>query len=42
MEQKAKKGIFNKFLDKIEVVGNRLPHPVTIFIILSLIIISSI
>lgn len=39
MDQKAKKGIFNKILDKIEVVGNRLPHPVTIFIILSLIII---
>lgn len=28
-----KKGFFNKFLDWVENVGNRLPHPVTIFVI---------
>lgn len=26
-----KKGLFNKFLDMIETVGNKLPHPVTLF-----------
>lgn len=39
MEQKAKKSFFNKFLDFVEVGGNKLPHPVTLFFILSLIII---
>ncbi len=39
-----KKGLFNKFLDVIEVVGNKLPHPVTLFAIfgLAVIIISAI
>lgn len=31
-----KTGIFNKFLDMIEFVGNKLPHPVTLFVILAL------
>ena len=39
MEQKVKKSFFNKFLDFVEVGGNKLPHPVTLFVILSLIII---
>lgn len=37
--ESQKKGIFNKFLNGIEVIGNRLPHPVTIFLMLSLIVI---
>ncbi|MFA6878397.1 MAG: AbgT family transporter, partial [Fusobacterium sp.] len=36
---KQKKGIFDKFLDGVEVVGNKLPHPMTIFVMLSLIVI---
>ena len=39
MEQKTKKSFFNKFLDFVEVGGNKLPHPVTLFVILSIIII---
>ncbi|MCQ4924154.1 AbgT family transporter [Tissierella carlieri] len=35
----TKKGFFNKFLDFVERAGNRLPHPVTLFVIFSLIII---
>ena len=34
-----KRGLFNKFLDVIEVVGNKLPHPVTLFVIFSLAVI---
>lgn len=34
-----KKGLFNRFLNMVEVGGNKLPHPTTIFIILSLIVI---
>lgn len=34
-EQKEKKG-FHKFLDFIEKVGNKLPHPVTLFVLFSL------
>ena len=37
MEQK--KGFFDKFLDKVEKVGNKLPHPVTIFFILAILVI---
>lgn len=36
---KQKKSLFNKFLDGIENVGNKLPHPVTIFVIFSLAVI---
>ncbi|KAB3531833.1 AbgT family transporter [Alkaliphilus serpentinus] len=35
-----KKGFFNKFLDVIEVVGNKLPHPVTLFVLFSLLVIA--
>lgn len=31
-----KKGLFNKFLNGIETTGNKLPHPVTLFIIFAL------
>ncbi|SDJ82657.1 AbgT family transporter [Natronincola ferrireducens] len=34
-----KRGLFNKFLDMVEVVGNTLPHPVTLFAIFSLAVI---
>lgn len=34
-----KPNLFNKFLNGVEKVGNKLPHPVTIFLILSLIVI---
>ena len=37
--QKKKKGLFSKFLDGVEKVGNKLPHPVTIFFLLCLLII---
>ena len=37
MEQK--KGFFNKFLDGVEKVGNKLPHPITLFLILSIAVI---
>lgn len=36
---KQKKGVFNGFLNFVEKAGNRLPHPVTIFVILSLAVI---
>ena len=34
-----KKGFFQKFLDMIEKTGNRLPHPVTLFALLALLVI---
>lgn len=34
-----KSGLFGKFLNGVEKVGNRLPHPATLFLILSLIVI---
>lgn len=39
MQQKSKKSLFNKFLDFVEIGGNKLPHPVTLFVILSILII---
>ena len=36
-KQKQKTGIFKRILDKIELVGNKLPHPVTLFAILMVI-----
>lgn len=39
MEQK-KSGFFNKFLNFVEVGGNALPHPVTLFTIFALIVIA--
>lgn len=33
-ETRKKEGVFKKILDKIEVVGNKLPHPVTLFAML--------
>ncbi|MED3646846.1 AbgT family transporter [Halalkalibacterium halodurans] len=36
---KKKGGIFTKFLNFIEVTGNRLPHPITLFAILALLVI---
>lgn len=33
-----KKGLFQRSLDRIEIVGNKLPHPVTLFAILALIV----
>lgn len=38
METK-KRGFFQKFLDIIEKTGNRLPHPVTLFAVLALIVV---
>jgi len=34
-----KTGLFNKFLDFVEVAGNNLPHPVTLFVIFSVLVI---
>lgn len=41
---RERKGIFNKFLDFVEISGNKLPHPVTLFFIfaISVIVISGI
>lgn len=36
--ERKRKGFFNRFLDFIEVVGNRLPHPVTLFVIFSAVV----
>ncbi|MGO1369234.1 MAG: AbgT family transporter [Senegalia sp. (in: firmicutes)] len=38
-KQKQKTGLFNKFLNIIETVGNKLPHPVTIFMLFALAVI---
>ena len=35
--KKSKPGVFQRILDKVEVVGNKLPHPVTLFAILMVI-----
>ncbi|WP_339227065.1 AbgT family transporter [Oceanobacillus sp. FSL K6-2867] len=35
---KGKKGLFQRFLDRVEATGNKLPHPVTLFAILALIV----
>ncbi|WP_280770353.1 AbgT family transporter [Salipaludibacillus daqingensis] len=34
-----RKGLFQRFLDMVEYVGNKLPHPVTLFAILALLVI---
>ena len=36
MEKTRKPSIFNKFLDGVEVVGNKLPHPIALFALLAL------
>lgn len=38
MEEKNK-GLFNKFLDNVERVGNKLPHPATIFFIFAIMVV---
>ncbi|WP_068676981.1 AbgT family transporter [Oceanobacillus sp. Castelsardo] len=38
-EKKGKKGLFLRSLDRIELVGNKLPHPATLFAILALFVI---
>jgi aminobenzoyl-glutamate transport protein len=35
---KEKKSLFNKTLDVIEIIGNKLPHPATLFALLALIV----
>lgn len=37
-ENSNKSGLFQKFLDKVEVAGNKLPQPVTLFVILIFIV----
>src|SRR5690625_2516609 len=39
VQVKKKVGIFNKFLNFVETAGNKLPHPVTIFMLLALMVI---
>lgn len=39
MDTKKKKSFFNKFLDFIEVTGNKMPHPVTLFVLFSIAVI---
>lgn len=36
--EKKRKGFFQKFLDGIEFAGNKLPHPVTLFALLALLV----
>ncbi|MDF5361689.1 AbgT family transporter, partial [Vibrio parahaemolyticus] len=38
-DQKTKGGVFQKFLDHVEKIGNKLPHPVTLFFILAIVVI---
>lgn len=38
-KKSTKKGIFNKFLDFVEITGNKMPHPVTLFLIFSIAVI---
>ncbi len=37
--EKQRRGLFQRFLDGIERVGNKLPHPITLFAILALLVI---
>lgn len=37
--EKQKKGIFQRFLDGVEWLGNKLPHPVTLFAVLALVVV---
>ncbi|MFO7978800.1 MAG: AbgT family transporter, partial [Bacteroidales bacterium] len=37
-QEEEKKGVFQKILDKVEVVGNKLPQPVTLFAILMVVV----
>lgn len=37
--QKKKNTFFDKFLNSVEIAGNKLPHPITLFFILALIIV---
>ncbi|WP_368504414.1 AbgT family transporter [Alkalihalophilus sp. As8PL] len=39
MEKGKKQGAFNKFLTFIEVTGNKLPHPITLFAILAVLVV---
>ncbi len=38
MEEKNKVGLFQRSLNRIEYIGNKLPHPVTLFLILAFIV----
>ena len=37
--KKVKKSFFQKFLDFVEKIGNKLPNPLTLFVILSFVIV---
>ncbi|UOR11199.1 AbgT family transporter [Halobacillus amylolyticus] len=37
--EKKRKGLFQRFLDGVELLGNKLPHPVTLFALLALAVI---
>ena len=39
MKEKSRKSLFSRFLDGVERVGNRLPHPITLFALLALLVI---
>ncbi|MCR1899317.1 AbgT family transporter [Irregularibacter muris] len=39
VQTKKKNGLFNRFLNVVETAGNKLPHPVTIFILFALLVI---
>jgi aminobenzoyl-glutamate transport protein len=34
-DDKARRNLFTRFLDKVEIVGNKLPHPAMLFLILA-------
>ena len=40
MEEAKKKNLFTRWLDGIERVGNALPHPATIFLILTAVLLA--
>ena len=41
MEAVKKRGLFSKFLDVVEKVGNKLPDPVTLFILFALVVVGT-
>lgn len=37
-DDKAKRNLFTRFLDKVEIIGNKLPHPAMLFLILAVLV----
>ncbi|SDJ99509.1 AbgT family transporter [Sediminibacillus albus] len=39
MAETKRKGLFQRFLDRVEYAGNKLPHPITLFALLALLVV---